>query len=71
MRRDPVGMNELAEHWIVPADERDVAPDKRGGPSRLGFALLLLLGFLGSYGEVCPGAGPVAFGATARAGGGQ
>ncbi|MFE2425752.1 Tn3 family transposase [Streptomyces sp. NPDC059373] len=41
MSREPVGMDELVEHWTVLDDERDLVLDKRGGPQRLGFALLL------------------------------
>lgn len=40
MSRQPVGMDELIEHWTVLDDERELVAGKRGG-TRLGFALLL------------------------------
>ncbi|MEV7010794.1 DUF4158 domain-containing protein [Streptosporangium sp. NPDC051022] len=40
MGRQPVGMDELVEHWTVLDDEADLVAGKRGG-TRLGFALLL------------------------------
>lgn len=40
MGRQPVGMDELVEHWTVLDDERELLAGKRGG-TRLGFALLL------------------------------
>ena len=40
MGRQPVGMDELVEHWTVLDDEAELVAGKRG-PTRLGFALLL------------------------------
>ncbi|MFC5662296.1 hypothetical protein ACFP3U_04795 [Kitasatospora misakiensis] len=40
MGRQPVGMDELVEHWTVLDDEADLVAGKRGG-TRVGFALLL------------------------------
>lgn len=40
MGRQPVGMDELVEHWTVLDDELDLVAGKRGA-TRLGFALLL------------------------------
>ncbi|WP_404867917.1 DUF4158 domain-containing protein [Kitasatospora griseola] len=40
MGRQPVGMDELVEHWTVLDDELELVAGKRGG-TRLGFALLL------------------------------
>ncbi|TDC19328.1 hypothetical protein E1265_24100 [Streptomyces sp. 8K308] len=40
MSRQPVGMDELVEHWTVLDDELELVAGKRGG-TRLGFALLL------------------------------
>ncbi|WBP92110.1 hypothetical protein [Kitasatospora cathayae] len=40
MGRQPVGMDELVEHWTVLDDEVDLVAGKRGG-TRVGFALLL------------------------------
>lgn len=40
MSRQPVGMDELVEHWTVLEDELELVAGKRG-PTRLGFALLL------------------------------
>ncbi|MEU8804793.1 Tn3 family transposase [Spirillospora sp. NPDC048819] len=40
MGRQPVGMDELVEHWTVLEDELELVAGKRG-PTRLGFALLL------------------------------
>lgn len=41
MGREPIGMDELVEHWTVLDDERDLVLEKRGGAQRLGFALVL------------------------------
>lgn len=40
MGRDPVGMDELVEHWTVLRGERDVVDTKQGG-TRLAVALIL------------------------------
>lgn len=40
MGRQPVGMDELVEHWTVLDNETELVAGKRG-PTRLGFALLL------------------------------
>ena len=40
MGRQPVGTDELVEHWTVLEDELELVAGKRG-PTRLGFALLL------------------------------
>ena len=40
MGRQPVGMDELVEHWTVLDEEAEFVAGKRGA-TRLGFALLL------------------------------
>jgi hypothetical protein len=41
MSREPMGMDELVDHWTVLDDERDLVLEKRGGAQRLEFALVL------------------------------